>query len=218
MLAAAAQGAVEGDWLIADRQTAGRGRMARNWVSPVGNLYASGLVRLSVTDPAASTLAFVSAVALADAVAVWARDIELKWPNDIMVGGAKLSGILLERSGDAVVIGFGVNLAVCPVDLGRPATSLAVMGVTPPEPFVLLDMLAERFAHWLDCWRRQGVSPVRSAWLERAHPIGTALIANLPDHTQISGLFDGLTEACALRLRLADGHVRVIHAGDVFAI
>ena len=219
MLAVAAQGAFEGEWLIADRQTAGRGRMARDWVSPAGNLYASGLVRLRPDDPAAATLALVSAVALFDAVAVWAPDAQLKWPNDLMAGGAKLSGILLERAGDAVVIGFGVNLAITPAHLDRPVTSLAAMrGVKPPEPSVFLDGLVESLARWLDCWRRQGVAPICSAWLERAHPTGTALIVNLPDHSRISGLFDGLTETCALRLRLADGQVHVIHAGDVFAI
>lgn len=219
MLAAAAQGAVEGEWLIAERQTSGRGRMARNWVSPVGNLYASGLVRLGPDDPAAATLAFVSAVALFDAVAVWAPDVQLKWPNDLMAGGAKISGILLERAGDAVVVGFGVNLAVSPANLERPVTSLAAMtSVKPPEPSVFLEALVKSFARRLDCWRRQGVAPIRSAWLERAHPVETALVANLPDHTKISGLFDGLTETCALRLRLANGDVRVIHAGDVFAI
>lgn len=218
MLAAAAHGAAEGDWLIADRQTAGRGRMAREWVSPAGNLYASGLVRLRPNDPAAATLAFVSAVALFDAVAVWSGPTQLKWPNDIMVGGAKLSGILLERAGNAVVVGFGVNLAVAPTDIGRPVTSLAAMADIPPEPVVFLEALTKSFALWLARWRGEGVAPIRSAWLERAHPVGTALIANLPDDSRVSGLFDGLTDSCALRLRLADGQVRVIHAGDVFAI
>lgn len=218
MLAAAAMGALEGDWLTADRQTAGRGRMARTWVSPVGNLYASGLVRLRAGDPGAATLAFVAAVALFDAMASWAPSIQLKWPNDLLVDGAKLSGILLERAVDAVVVGFGVNLASCPSGLERPVTSLAAMGVTPPDPSVFLETLVETFGVWLNCWRQEGLSPIRSAWLERAHPIGTTLVANLPDGEKISGFFDGLAESCALRLRLADGQVRVIHAADVFAI
>ncbi len=193
--------------------------MARAWVSPAGNLYASGLIRLRAGDPPAATLTFVAAVALFDAVSVWAPAIRLKWPNDIIVDGAKLSGILLERTGDAVVIGFGVNLAACPVNLDRPVTNLArITGATPPAPSEFLDALAPNFVRWVDCWRGQGVAPIQMAWLERAHPTGTALIVNLPDRTKISGLFDGLTETCALRLRLADGPVRVIHAGDVFAI
>ncbi len=218
MLAAAADGVAEGDWLIADRQTAGRGRMARNWASPVGNLYASGLVRLRRDDPSAATLAFVAAIALFDAVSKWAPSIQLKWPNDLLVDGAKLSGILLERTGDAVVVGFGVNLASCPTGLDRPVTSLAVMGITPPEPVVFIETLVESFGVWLDRWRQEGLRPIRAAWLERAHPMGTALIANLPDGLKISGIFDGLAETCALQLRLADGQVRVIHAADVFAV
>jgi BirA family transcriptional regulator, biotin operon repressor / biotin---[acetyl-CoA-carboxylase] ligase len=219
MAAAAMSGASEGDWLIADQQTAGRGRMARGWESPVGNFYASGLIRLRHDDPDASTLALVAAVALFDAVAIWAAAIQLKWPNDVLAAnGAKLSGILLERANDAVVIGLGVNLAHHPDGLDRPVTNIAAMGVVPPEPAVFLDTVADIFPRWLRCWRGEGLSAIRTAWLTRAHPIGTALVANLPDGEGIEGLFDGLTEDCALRLRLADGAVRVIHAGDVFLI
>ena len=219
MVAAAGQGALEGAWIVANRQTAGRGRMARDWVSPAGNLYASTLVRLGSDDPPAPTLAFVAAVALFDTLAAWAPAIQLKWPNDIMFGGAKLSGILLERAGDAVVLGFGVNLASHPDGLERPVTSFAAIGVTPiPMPLIVLDALRRNLVDGLQRWRSEGVTPVRTAWLARAHPMGTGLIVNLPDRAKLTGLFEGLTESCALRLRLADGELRVIHAGDVFAI
>ena len=218
MLLAAAAGASEGDWLVADRQTAGRGRMGRGWESPPGNLYASGLVHVRPGDPDAATLALVAAVALFDTVAIWAPAIRLKWPNDVLSeGGAKLSGILLERAGDAVVIGFGVNLAHHPENLGRPVTSLAALGVAPPDPFAFLETLADIFARRHADWRA-GLGAIRTAWLDRAHPVGTALTANLPDGDSLEGVFDGLTSDCALRLRLADGAVRVIHAGDVFLI
>ena len=139
--------------------------------------------------------------------------VQIKWPNDLLVDGAKLSGILLERAGDAVVIGFGVNLAHHPRDLDRPATSLAALIGTAPDPAIFLEMIAESFARWLQRWRSQGVGPIRSRWLSAAHPIGTALSTSEGD-----GLFDGLDETGALRLRLADGSVRVVHAGDVFLI
>ena len=212
--------ASEGDWLIADRQTAGRGRMGRLWQSPPGNLYASGLVRLRAGDPDAATLALVAAVALYDTVTLWAEAtaLRLKWPNDLLSQGAKLSGILLERAGDAVVIGVGVNLAHHPENLERPATDLAALGVASPEPTILLEALAETFARWLARWRCDMLKVICTAWLARAHPVGSALIVNLPDGNQVNGLFDGLTDDCALRLRLADGAVRVIHAGDVFLI
>lgn len=220
MLGWAAEGAVEGVWLMADRQTAGRGRLGRGWESPVGNLYASGLMRLRSGDPDAATLALVAAVALYDTVALWADGmvLQLKWPNDLLADGAKLSGILLERAGDAVVIGIGVNLTQYPEHLDRPAMSLSALGIASPDPAIFLGLLAEIFERWLITWRHEPLNVIRTAWLTRAHAIGTAVIANLPDGERIEGLFDGLTDDCALRLRLADGAVRVIHAGDVFLI
>ena len=141
----------------------------------------------------------------------------LKWPNDLLLDGAKLAGILLERAGDAVVIGIGVNLAHHPTDTDRPATSLAAHGIAA-EPAPFLDMLAETFARWLARWRREGIAPVRDRWVERAHPVGTALTARLPDGTAVDGLFERLDADGALILRLASGERRVIHAGDVFLI
>lgn len=213
MLALARHGAPEGLWLRADRQTGGKGRHGREWESPPGNLYASTLVRLRSGDPSAPTLALVAAVALHETVSLHAAGILIKWPNDLLSGGAKLAGVLLERAGETVVIGFGVNLAHHPADLDRPATSLAALAGTAPEPQDFLETLADSFARWLARWRGEGMAPVRKAWLAAAHSLGTALSA-----AGEQGLFDGLDEAGALRLRLADGSMRVIHAGDVFLI
>jgi BirA family biotin operon repressor/biotin-[acetyl-CoA-carboxylase] ligase len=217
MLELARGGADEGLWLRAERQNAGRGRQGRAWESPAGNLYVSTIVRLRPTDPPAATLALVAAVALEQTVRVFGAAPTLKWPNDLLVEGAKLSGILLERAGDAVVIGFGVNLAHCPEGLDRAAISLAVFG-PPPDPGVFAETLAESFGRWLGRWRGEGLGPVRARWLARAHPVGTALTARQGDGSAIEGLFDGLDEQGALILRLADGSARVIHAGDVFLI
>ncbi|MFN2260234.1 MAG: biotin--[acetyl-CoA-carboxylase] ligase, partial [Parasphingopyxis sp.] len=110
----AREGAAEGLWLRAERQTRGKGRRGRSWDSPAGNLYASTLVRLRDGDPAAASLALVAGVALWDALAGAlgdAQGLQLKWPNDLLLGGAKLAGILLEREGEAVIVGCGVNLA-----------------------------------------------------------------------------------------------------------
>lgn len=209
-------GASEGLWLRAERQTAGKGRQGRTWASPQGNLYISTLVRTRAGEPSPATLALVAAVALEETVALFGVQSMLKWPNDLLVDGAKLSGILLERVDDAVVLGFGVNLNHCPVGLGQPATSLSVYA-PPPDPQVFAETLAEIFARWLSRWR-DGIAPVRDRWLARAHPRGTALTARLADGTSIDGLFDGLTGDGALILRLADGGVRAIHAGDVFLL
>jgi BirA family transcriptional regulator, biotin operon repressor / biotin---[acetyl-CoA-carboxylase] ligase len=213
MAALARDGAAEGLWLRAERQTGGRGRQGRDWHSPEGNLYASTLVRLRESDPPASTLALVAAVALHEVAAATAPQVRIKWPNDLFADGAKLAGILLERSGEAVVIGFGVNLGHCPDGIDRPVTSLAALSAAAPPPEAFVDMLAESFARWLERWRAEGLPPVRTRWLAGAHPPGTAL--STPDG---EGLFDGLDESGALRLRLADGSTRVIHAGDVFLI
>jgi len=217
VLALARSGAAEGLWLRAERQLAGRGRQGRDWASPPGNLYASTLVRLRPTDPPPATLALVAGVAVQEAVGAYCASATIKWPNDVLLGGAKLSGILLEREGDAVVVGQGVNLASHPTLPDRPTTSLAVHGiaVTPGE---FARTLADAFAHWLGRWRGEGVSAVAARWIERAHPRGTALSVRLPDGTALDGLFDGLSPGGALNLRLADGDRRVIHAADVFLL
>ncbi|TPG12681.1 biotin--[acetyl-CoA-carboxylase] ligase [Sphingomonas oligophenolica] len=219
MLELARSGVAEGLWLRAERQTLGRGRQGRAWESPIGNCYATNLVRLRPTDPPAATLALVAAVALAEAVSVYTRrpSPRLKWPNDLLIDGAKLSGILLERADDAVVIGIGVNLAHHPDLAERPTTSLAAHGVVvAPENFI--DTLADSVARWLSRWRSEVLAPVRQRWLDLAHPIGTALTVRLPDGTAIDGLFDGLDSDGALILRLADATRRVIHAADVFLL
>ena len=213
LAALARQGAAEGLWLRAERQTGGRGRQGRAWVSPPGNLYASTLIRLRPGDPPAPTLALMAAVALHETVSTYAAGILIKWPNDLLAGPAKLSGILLEREGDAVAIGLGVNLAHHPQDLARPATSLAALTGTAPDPQIFLEHLAETFARWLARWRGEGLAPIRTAWLAAAHPRGTAL--STPEG---EGLFEGLDESGALRLRLPGGELRTIHAGDVFLI
>jgi BirA family biotin operon repressor/biotin-[acetyl-CoA-carboxylase] ligase len=211
----ARQGAEEGLWLRAERQTAGKGRLGRQWVSEPGNLYASTLVHLRPADPQPATLALVAAVALHRAFSVFLPDAaRLKWPNDLLIGDAKLSGILLERCDDAVVVGIGVNLAHHPDLPDRATTSLAAAGaVVTAEAF--LDVLAEAFARWLTVWRGQGLAAVRDAWLAAAHPVGTALSVRLPDGGTRDGLFDGLDADGALILRLASGERHVIHAADV---
>ena len=217
--ALARAGAGEGVWLRAERQSGGRGRQGRGWHSPAGNLYASTLVRLRSSDPPAPSLALLAAVALHETIAAFAPGARpaIKWPNDILIDGAKLAGILLERSEDAVVIGLGVNLAHHPEGLDRPVTSIAALTGGAPDAGQFLEALAETFARWLERWRTAGLGVVRDRWLLAAHPVGTALTAQAGT-TRLEGLFDGLDESGALRLRLADGAVHVIHAGDVFLI
>lgn len=213
-------GEAEGTWLRAERQSGGRGRQGREWHSPPGNLHASTLVRLRPGDPPAPTLALVAAVALhevASAFVAGRQPIEIKWPNDLLVAGAKLSGILLERIDDAVIVGFGVNLSDHPNETTRPAMNMGMLGGAP-DPARFLDALAASFARWVGRWRDEGLEPIREAWLGAAHPRGSALSTHTPNGARVEGLFDGLDESGALRLRLPDGTAQVIHAGDVFLI
>ena len=213
--ARAAAGAEEGLWLRAEQQSGGRGRHGRAWRSPPGNLYTSTLVRLRHGDPAPPSLALVAAIALHEVAGSYAGadNVRIKWPNDLLAGQSKLAGILLERAGDAVVIGFGVNLAHHPGDLERPTTSLAALTGVVPEPEAFCQSLAEAFARWVAAWRAAGLAPVRAAWLAGAHPMGTLLWTAGGE-----GRFEGLDETGALRLRTADGAIRTIHAGDVFLV
>ncbi|MCF8708336.1 biotin--[acetyl-CoA-carboxylase] ligase [Rhizorhapis sp. SPR117] len=220
MLALTKQGVAEGFWLRAEQQSTGRGRLSRHWESPQGNLYCSTLVRLRPHDPSAGTLAFVAAVAVHEAVCLYLppERVVIKWPNDLLVDGAKLCGMLLERTGDAIVIGIGLNIACHPEGLDRPATSLAASGAGTIEPAYFLETLADIFARWLEIWRVQGLAPIRAQWLKYAHGEGTALRANLPDGTVVEGFFSGIDADGALILRLANGTSHVIHAGDIFLI
>jgi BirA family biotin operon repressor/biotin-[acetyl-CoA-carboxylase] ligase len=189
-------------------------------MSTPGNLHISSFVRLAPRDPPAQTLALLAGVALLDATTrhVPAARLALKWPNDLLLDGSKLAGILLERHDDIVVLGFGANLAGHPTDVERPAISLAGAGLAAPSPQAFADVLAASFSGWLTRWRGEGVAALRDAWLARAHPLGTRLKARLADGSEIEGAFDGLAEDGALRLRPADGSLRVIHAGDVFTL
>jgi BirA family biotin operon repressor/biotin-[acetyl-CoA-carboxylase] ligase len=205
--------AVEGDWLVALEQEAGKGRQGRLWASAKGNFAGSTLVQLRDNDPPAQTLSLVAGLALAEAidVAVPAQSLMLKWPNDVMVLGKKLAGILLERSGDRVAVGFGVNLASAPTLPNRQAASLG--GKVAPEAFAPL--LAGSFARMLELWRSTESSALVRAWEQRAHLPGIRLTVHSGKDETMSGRFAGLEPDGALRLKLEDGSIEVIRAGDV---
>jgi BirA family biotin operon repressor/biotin-[acetyl-CoA-carboxylase] ligase len=205
----------EGTWLVADRQTAGRGRLGRAWLDGAGNFMGSTVVHLRHGDPSPDTLALVAGIALHELVSPkLARAAILKWPNDLQVDGAKLAGILLERTGDVVIVGIGVNLAQAPELTDRETVALADLGVVPDRDGFAAE-LAQQFATDLDRWRSYGLAPIVSRWESAGHPRGTVLSAHDTDGSRLEGQFGGLTETGALQLRLADGTVRVMHAGEV---
>ena len=205
--------ATEGDWLIALEQHAGKGRQGRGWTSAAGNFYGSTLVHLRAGDPPPQTLSLISGLALAEAVDAGApaQPLMLKWPNDVLLLGKKLAGILLERAGDRVVVGFGVNLAVAPELRGRQCASLE--GIISPQAFAPL--LAASFARLLGLWRESEPGMIVQAWLARAHPLGTRLRVHSSSEELVSGRFDGLEADGALRLRRDDGALEIVRAGDV---
>jgi BirA family biotin operon repressor/biotin-[acetyl-CoA-carboxylase] ligase len=205
--------AVEGDWLVALDQVAGQGRLGRSWVSAAGNFFGSTLVELAPSDPPAQSLSLAAGLALVEAVdvAVPGSALSLKWPNDVLLHGKKLAGILLERSGDRVAVGFGVNLASAPDLPDRRGASLG--GAIDPPAFAPL--LAGSFARLVGLWRQSEPGQLAQAWLARAHPIGTPLTVHSSAHEVISGRFDGLEPDGALRLRRDDGTIDIVRAGDV---
>jgi len=208
-------------WITAARQTAGRGRRGRIWESGSGNLAATLLLRPEAPPAVAAQLSFAAALAVADLATHFAPQaaIGVKWPNDVLANGCKLSGILLEAGPSKdenswLAIGIGINLAEHPSETEFPATSLAALGLTPPAPDAALTVLAARFAHWFSLWRDNGFEPLRAAWLARADGLGLPIRARLP-HEERHGAFEGIDASGALLLREASG-VRAINAGEVF--
>lgn len=198
---------------MALEQHAGKGRQGRTWVSAPGNFYGSALVQLGEGDPPAQTLSLAAGLALVEAidVALPGQGLMLKWPNDVMLLGRKLAGILLERNGDRVAVGFGVNLASAPRLHGREAASLK--GQILPQAFAPL--LAGSFARLLGLWRQSELSLLGQAWLARAHPMGTLLTVHSSAEESVTGRFDGVEADGALRLRGEDGALVIVRAGDV---
>ncbi len=207
----------DGTWLVADRQTTGRGRLGRCWSDGSGNFMGSTSMRVTADDPPPATLALVAGLAVHAAVSGHipppARAM-LKWPNDVLVTGVKLAGILLERVGACVVVGIGVNLAQAPPVPDRETMTLTRYGPAPDRDS-FARTLAAHFAEEVLRWRSCGLAPLIARWQAAAHPPGTALSVSQPGGSMLSGTFAGLAQDGALRLALPDGTTHIIHAGEV---
>lgn len=190
--------------------------MGRQWQMPEGNLAMSGLIRPQAGEGNPAELGFVMALALHDVLCGFldSARLELKWPNDVNLDGAKLSGILLEREGDVLVLGVGVNVAAAPALPDRATVSLADAGVFVAAADVA-ERVADAFATRRAAWREGGFAAIREAWLARAHAMGTPLWVTSGEG-RIAGAFAGLGEDGALLLDGEDGARHVIHAGDVW--
>ena len=208
-------------WLTATAQSAGRGRRGSQWVSPPGNLHATLLLTEPSPPAQAPQLSFVTALAVHDAIAECAPRLgpllKVKWPNDLLIGKAKVAGILIEGETEpafAVAIGIGVNCAAHPDTADYPATDLAATGalVTPDSLFAALSAaMDQRLAQWK---RGHGFADIRSAWLKRAAGLGDMLRVRLPEG-EMSGRFDGLDESGRLLLDQG-GKITAVTAGEVF--
>ena len=207
-------------WIVADEQTAGRGRRGRAWVSPKGNLHASALMIDPCAPAIAAQLGFVAGVALARAARdLGATEVGLKWPNDLMSRGAKCAGILVEGVGlgggrVACVVGVGVNCAHAPEGLGYATSCLTRAGEQALGPGELFERLVERFGEALDAWRMgQAFDRIRAAWLDRALGLGER-IAIQNGTGQREGVFEGIDAAGRLLMRSERG-LDAIEAADL---
>ena len=215
-------------WIVAASQSAGRGRMGRTWPSPPGNLYASLLTHLASPAPRAYQLSLVAGIAVFDAVTAsmdgsLAAPLRLKWPNDILIGNAKVGGILIESStgsaGLAAAIGIGINIVAHPDLPDRPATHLAAHHLAThgaaPGPDALLAAIASAMEIWLGVWAEgRGFAAIREAWLARCGALGTRVSVNTGPE-RIEGTFCGVDAEGALLVQDAGGCERRINFGDV---
>jgi BirA family transcriptional regulator, biotin operon repressor / biotin---[acetyl-CoA-carboxylase] ligase len=219
----ARNGAADGTVVWALEQTAGRGRRGRRWASPRGNLYASLLLRPVCPPDRAAQLGFAASLAIGDMLGELVPGIvglACKWPNDVLLAGHKIAGILLESEAsraDApnfLIVGVGVNLASAPADAEFPAISLAAAGYPAPEPASALEAFVQAFAIWARLWRDQGFPPLREAWLARATGLGERICVRL-DNAILYGKFVDIDQQGTMLLETGSGFRRVT-AGDVF--
>ncbi|WP_421704615.1 biotin--[acetyl-CoA-carboxylase] ligase [Aliiroseovarius sp.] len=215
------------EWILAHEQTAGRGRRGRAWVNPPGNFMATLVMRPSEPPAQVALRSFVASLALFDAFVAAtgrAQSFALKWPNDVLMNGGKVAGILLESAGmgagvSHIAIGIGVNLVAAPprdqVEPGA-VTPVSLMDETgarvTPEEF--LDLLAPAYARWEHSFTTYGFAPIREAWLARAAKLGETITART-GATETQGVFETVDEEGNLVLSTPKGR-QVIPAADIF--
>lgn len=222
----ARNGAASGLWVTAERQTGGRGRRGREWVSETGNLYASLLLNNPARSDNIGTLPLVVALAANFAIRkvlpVSTARSQIKWPNDILINGSKVCGILLEsevisKDQMSIVIGIGINISHHPDQVLYKTTSLNALGISV-SPQDLFAHLFEEMKYVLALWDQgRGLAAIRDLWLENAAGIDEDIKINLPNEV-LYGRFIGLSEDCNLILRQEDGDEIKIAAGDVFLL
>ncbi len=215
-------GAPEGTVVQALVQEQGRGRQGNEWISPLGNLYMSVLLKPLCDVELAGQISFVAALAVSAGVGDFmapGHEKTLKWPNDILVDGKKCAGILLESETgagsrvDDLIIGIGVNV------LAPPPERVGVGAVADPQKRVAIHPLRDRILFYLDTyyqvWKGQGFEPLRAAWLAQAHGLGHKITARLPGREE-KGIFRGIDEKGALLLEIAPDNKIAITSAEVY--
>ncbi|MEM9277820.1 MAG: biotin--[acetyl-CoA-carboxylase] ligase [Pseudomonadota bacterium] len=226
-LTAAQNGEPGNLWITTASQTGGKGSRGRSWVSQTGNLFASLLLIDPCERECLSELTFVAAIAVRETLLEVIRagqgkeaGIELKWPNDVLVKGSKISGILLESTSsstmNSVVIGIGINCRHHPKNTLYPSTDLAELGLSI-EPQQLFVTLANKIADAISVWQRgSNFTAIRNQWLQHAAGLGCELRINLPTGETATGIFEAVDERGYLLLKQKNGQTRRISVGDVF--
>ena len=218
--------AEEGTLVWGIEQTAGRGRRGHTWASPPGNLYASLILRPRCPIDKAAQLGFVAALAVGDTLGSTSErrldGLSYKWPNDVLLRGRKIAGILLESElgeGEApefVIVGVGINLVASPRDVAFPATSIAEEDLGTISPGAALEGFACHFQAWAERWREEGFAPIRSAWRAHATALGEPIRVRL-ERATLHGRFIDIDHHGALLLESA-GELRRVAAGEVFPL
>lgn len=219
-------GASHGAVIWAKRQSAGRGRMGREWVSAEGNLYVTVLIHPPVALDACPQLSFVAALAVAETLEGILPEpsaIACKWPNDVLVNGKKISGVLLEAfttkelvsEKQWIAVGVGINVDNFPEHVMFPATCLRDAGVELISAKIVLSRFIHHFIALYDTWAAKGFAPIEKAWLKRAHQLGKPVEVIVGD-AQVNGVFEGIDASGCMLLRDKKKNISTINAGDVF--
>jgi BirA family biotin operon repressor/biotin-[acetyl-CoA-carboxylase] ligase len=196
-------------------QLGGKGRRGSQWVSPVGNLYLSVLLRPDCSTQEAGQLSFVVAVAMREALEGYIdadrHTLSVKWPNDILADGLKMAGILIENGGDYLVIGTGVNI------FNKPELAICLNDIAKEPVYInkVRDNYLQNLSYYYDLWQEKGFAPVLELWLNKAHGLNQPMTARLPN-AEFKGVFKTVQDDGALVLALEDGNQKIIHAAEVY--
>jgi len=203
--------------LSAKKQTSGRGRYGRAWTSMSGNLFMSLLTSPELPIEIFAQSSFVAAISVHEALSSIIKDhqVSLKWPNDVLVDGAKIAGILLESIDEYLIVGIGVNVKRHPVIADRHTTSFTKLKYSDISADLVMDLIMQSFEYYYKVWMHDGFESIRHEWLLRAHKAGTVITIN-DGKVRLSGEFMDIDHMGSIRIKLTTGEIHTMSAGEVF--